>query len=140
VQELQEIRDLVAELQHRGARDEALGAWREHRLLFIRRPSSIEPVSRAWRLGALLLSQDGSLYVVARVTRAIEPRDFSSDKTVAGQQRRDEQRAAARGRFTRGETVNHGYRPVSNDEAQSIVGAEPLVVYLRDRALLLPVR
>jgi hypothetical protein len=140
VHELKEIDDLVAELQRRGARDEALGEWRENRLLFFRRPSSIEPVGRAWRLGALLLSDDGSLYEVARVTRAVEPRDFSSDKTVAGEQRREQQRAAARGRFERGETVNHGFRTVSVDQAQSIVGAEPLVAYLRDRALLLPSR
>ena len=98
--------DLVAGLVARGARDEALGVWRERKTFGVARPPVIEPVGRAWRLGSLLLDRDGNLYATGRVTRAIEPRDYNSDKTVAGEARREEQRAAARGSFRSGETVN----------------------------------
>lgn len=143
--------ELAAALAARGARDEAVGVWRERRVLGVPRPPVIEPAGRAWRLGALLLDVDGNLYAVGRVTRAVEPRDFNSDKTVAGEARREEQRAAARGSFVQGETVNFDIRPLSLDAPEpplAIVDGEytvldgsvrmPLERYLSDRAELLP--
>lgn len=148
---LPDLRSLSAELAARGARDEAVGVWRERRVLGVPRPPVIEPAGRAWRLGSLLLDAEGRLYAVGRVTRAIEPRDFNSDKTVAGEERREEQRAAARGTFTRGETVNFDIRaldPSAPESPLAVVDGElmvidgsvrmPLLRYLTDRADLLP--
>jgi len=142
---------IASTLAARLARDEAVGVWRERRVLGVPRPPVIEPAGRAWRLGALLLDSDGNLYAVGRVTRALEPRDFNSDKTVAGEARREEQRAAARGAFTRGETVNFDIRALSTDSPEpplATVDGEltvidgsvtmPLARYLADRAELLP--
>ena len=148
--------DIIAGLVARGARDEALGVWRERRTFGIARPPVIEPTGRAWRLGALLLDREGNLYATGRVTRAIEPRDYNSDKTVAGEARRDEQRAAARGSFRAGETVNfdmvpldldtldedHPRPPLTSENGELFVvdGAvrAPLLRYMADRADLLP--
>lgn len=143
--------DLAGQLAARGARDEALGVWRERRVLGVPRPPIIEPTGRAWRLGSLLLDRDGNLYAIGRVTRAVVPRDFNSDKTVAGEARRDEKRAAARGSFAHGETVNFDYTPIALDAPEppiAIVDGElmvldgrvrmPLWRYLTDRAGLLP--
>ncbi len=131
-----ELHEVVRELERRNARDEFLGRWTQRRF----RQPAIVPVGRAWRLGVLLLSADGTLAEVARVTRAIEPKDFNSDKTIAGEERREEQRAAIRGGCSAGETVNHGYRELSVVEAQNLVGDAPLEQYLADRAALLPSR
>jgi hypothetical protein len=143
--------ELAAALAARGARDEAVGIWRERKVLGVARPPVIDPAGRAWRLGALLLDGEGNLYAVGRVTRAIEPRDFNSDKTVAGEARREEQRAAARGSFVRGETVNFDIRaldPAAPEPPLAVVDGEltvvdgsvrmPLERYLADRAELLP--
>jgi len=142
---------IAASLTARSARDEAVGIWRERTVLGLPRPPVIEPAGRAWRLGALLLDREGNLYAVGRVTRALEPRDFNSDKTVAGEARREEQRAAARGSFTRGETVNFDIRPVDPDTPEAPLAVVngvltvidgsvrmPLARYLGDRAELLP--
>ena len=148
--------DIISGLVARGARDEALGVWRERKTFGVPRPPVIEPVGRAWRLGALLLDRDGNLYATGRVTRAIEPRDYNSDKTVAGEARREEQRAAARGSFRSGETVNfdvvlldvesvdveHSQPPLAMVDGELFVvdGSvhSPLLTYLADRAELLP--
>lgn len=148
--------DIIAGLVARGARDEALGVWRERKTFGIARPPVIEPAGRAWRLGALLLDRDGNLYATGRVTRAIEPRDYNSDKTVAGEARRDEQRAAARASFRAGETVNFDVVLLDVESAAAgtpqpplaLVDGEmfvvdgavhaPLIRYLADRAELLP--
>jgi hypothetical protein len=130
------IEDVVASLRSRNARDEALGEWQARRW----REPAIVPAGRAWRLGTLLLDGNGRLYAVGKVTRAITPKDFNSDKTVAGDERRQWQRAAVRGRFASGETVNHGFAPVTDGEAQQLVGASRLEEYLMERAELLPSR
>ena len=145
-----DLSSLAEQLAARHARDEAVGVWRERRVFGVARPPVIEASGRAWRLGALLLDREGRLYAVGRVTRALEPRDFNSDKTVAGEARRDEQRAAARGSFTRGETVNFDVRPLDTAAPEAplaIVEGEltvvdgavrmPLERYLTDRAELL---
>ena len=142
--------DIVSGLVARGARDEALGVWRERKTFGVTRPPVIEPVGRAWRLGSLLLDREGNLYATGRVTRALEPRDYNSDKTVAGELRREEQRAAARGSFRAGETVNfdvvlldaeHPEPPLALVDGELFVVDNavhaPLLRYLADRAELL---
>lgn len=132
------LTELAAKLAERGARDEALGAWQPERRRFGRpRPAVLDPAGRVWRLGALLLDRSGQLYATGKVTRALVPKDFNSDKTLAGEARREVQRAAARGRFLPGETVNYEWQPVTAEQAAALVAPEPLADYLRDRAELL---
>ena len=118
--------------------DEALGVWRPEKKIFgVPRPPTMDPVGRAWRLGALLIDRGGSLYATGKVTRAIVPKDFNSDKTVAGDERRDIQRAAARGAFRAGESVNYEWRRLSPEEAAERVAPQTVEAYLRARFDLL---
>jgi hypothetical protein len=139
------LESLIEKLQAGGARDEALAILKAPRRFVPSQPTLV-PVGRAWRLGELLLDADANLYAVGHVTRAIEPKDFNADKTVAGEQRREEQRAAARGPFERGEVVNYGFERLSLDDpalplvlvaGELAVGTTPLEKYLADRASLL---
>jgi hypothetical protein len=146
------IEDVIRMLQSSHARTEALAVFRRPRRILPSAPT-LEPVGRAWRLGDLLLSEDGRLWAVDRVTRATPPKDFSSDKTIAGEERRELQRAAAQGRFEPGDVVNVGFSAV-NPEAPDAMGplamvdgvphvrtgpraSRPLEAYLRERAELL---
>jgi len=118
--------------------DEALGVWRPEKKIFgVPRPPVIDPAGRAWRLGVLLLDSDGTLYATGSVTRAIVPKDFNSDKTVAGDERREIQRAAARGAFRPGETVNYEWARLTEVEAEALVAPLPLERYLAQRLELL---
>ncbi len=100
---------------------------------------------RAWRLGAVLVDREGRLWATGTVTRAVEPRPFSSDKTLAGEQRREWQRLAARA-FRSGETVDFDHRPLEFGDAiverdgvlwLRLPDAEVrLADYLEDRAAL----
>jgi hypothetical protein len=101
------------------------------------RPPVIDPVGRAWRLGALLIDRSGELYATGKLTRAIVPKDFNSDKSVAGEERRDIQRAAARGSFPTGEGVNYEWRRLTPDEAAELVAPATVEAYLRGRIDLL---
>lgn len=85
--------------------DEALGQLRIRRL----RPPKIVKAGRAWRLGTVLLDRDGRLYRVGRTTRAIEPPHGVANKSNEAQERREVQRAAVRGGFPSGETVNFAH-------------------------------
>lgn len=88
--------------------DEALGALRIRRLF----APKIVKTGRAWRLGTVLLHRDGRLYRVGRTTRAIEPQRGYANKSAEADERREVQRAAVRGGFTEGETVNFGHEPL----------------------------
>lgn len=76
------------------------------------------------------------------MTRAIVPKDFAANKSPAEAARRELQRAAARGPFAPGESVNHGYRPALGDSVVDRDGVPvlrlpdadvPLEAYLDDR-------
>lgn len=129
---------IVDELIARGVAEEALGVWRpEKRIFGVPRPPAIDPVGHAWRLGALLVGRSGTYYAVGKVTRAITPKDFNSDKSVAGEERREIQRAAARGAFREGESVNYEWTQLTEDEARALVAPLSLEQYLRERLDLL---
>ena len=98
----------VTTLEAGKARDEALGAWKPTRKFIPSQPTLV-PVGRAWRLGSLLLSRDARLFRTGSVTRAIQPKEFLADKSLAAEARRDEQRAAARGPFFTGDIVNFDF-------------------------------
>jgi len=100
------LRDAVARLAD--VPDEALGELRIRRLF----PPKIVPRGRAWRLGTVLLDRDGRLYRVGRTTRAIEPPRGVANKSNEAEERREVQRAAVRGGFAQGETVDFGHQPL----------------------------
>jgi hypothetical protein len=131
-----------------GAPDEQLAELDPPRRLgpFTRR-ARFRGTGRAWRLGAVLVSDDGELFSTGTVTRAVEPRPFASDKTLAGQERRELQALAARA-FRAGDTVNHGHHPLRSGDGGDIVERDgmlllrlpdalvPLADYLDDRVRL----
>jgi hypothetical protein len=103
------------------------------------------PVGRAWRLGELLITRDGQLYSTGSVTRAVQPTDFAANKSPAEHERRELQRAAVRGSFATGSSVNFGYEPISLGETPKLRAVDrvltlrlqhaevPLETYLGDR-------
>lgn len=116
---LDELREVltraVERLDAAGARDEALAVLVEpRRVLLVRREAVLRPVGRAWRLGALMLDRDGTLYATGALVRAREAgvRNYQSQ---SAEERRDLRAAALRGRFAPGETVNHGWRELALD-------------------------
>jgi len=129
---------IVEQLLAAGIPDEALGVWRPEKKIFgVPRPPAMDPVGRVWRLGALLIDREGTLYRTGKLTRAIVPKDFNADKSLAGEAHRDIQRAAARGSFRAGESVNYEWMRLSPDEAAALVAPEPVEKYLADRLALL---
>jgi len=124
------LKETIQELDARGVPDEALAVEKTSRF----RARRYVPVGRAWRLGALLISRDGSLYSTGEVTRAIEPSIASRSRTVMAEAQRDDRRAAARGRFVEGEVVNFGFSPIDTDAAALAEGAGPLS--LRDGVIM----
>ncbi|NYF10400.1 hypothetical protein HDC94_001556 [Leifsonia sp. AK011] len=106
------VADAAARLDAAGVPDEALAELRpERRLGPLTRPAKFVPVGRAWRLGDLLVTRDGELLATGSVVRAVVPKDFSANKSPAEEHRRNLQRAAARGPFATGESVNYDFRP-----------------------------
>lgn len=127
-----EIRAVVARAVERlssaGARDEALAEYVEpRRVMLVRREAVLRPVGRAWRLGALMVGRDGTLYATGAIVRAREAgiRNYQSQ---SGEARRDLRAAALRGKFAEGETVNHGWRVVDVSPEGLRSGAGPLLV------------
>lgn len=100
----------VAELERIGAADEALGELREGRGVGrLRGQPKLVPVGRAWRLGVVLLDRAGRLYATGEITRAIEPQVAVTNRSAAAELKREYRRAAVRGPFPTGETINHEF-------------------------------
>ncbi|WP_066461761.1 hypothetical protein [Sanguibacter suarezii] len=132
----------VDRLSAAGARDEVLAEYVEARkVLGLTRQAVLRPVARAWRLGALLLGRDGTLYATGSIVRAGEAgvRNYQSQ---SAEDRRDLRAAALRGKVAPGETVNHGWRvldPASIFRAAStdvVFGAADGTVRVRWNAAL----
>ena len=96
--------------------------------------SRMVPSGRAWRLGVLLLDSAAHLYATGDVTRAIEPLRAVTNRSAQAEARREDRRAAARGRFPEGEVVNFGYRPLSLDEDD--LRDESGVIFLREAVVM----
>lgn len=126
---LRELGTRVAErLRLAGAPDEQLAELDPPRRLGpFTRSARFRATGRAWRLGAVLVTAHGDLYATGTVTRAVEPRPFGSDKTLAGQERRELQRLAARA-FRAGDTVNHGHHPLRLGNEGDIVDRDGTVL------------
>lgn len=74
------------------------------RRLGLRRAARLRPVGRAWRLGVLLLSADGTVRATGSVTRAVPP-GHPGHMAASTEQRRQVRDAAFRGPFPEGATV-----------------------------------
>ncbi|KQO09869.1 hypothetical protein ASF06_06350 [Agreia sp. Leaf244] len=128
-----QVRRLVARtidsLVSQGVHDEALGVMREPRGFSVFKTAPmITPAGRAWRLGVLLVDRDGGVYETGDVTRAIEPLRAVTNRSAEAEARRDDRRAAARGKFPEGEVVNHRFVPLALDDESLDAGSGPLQV------------
>ncbi|WP_413320195.1 hypothetical protein AA0Z99_05430 [Agrococcus sp. 1P02AA] len=123
------LQTTAATLAQAGARDEALARYEEPKpvLGVLPRRPTMRPLGRAWRLGALLLTAEGSVWATGLSTRVAEP-GRPQHHTASVEIRRAYRAAAIQGGFPMGETVNHGIVPIALDEAL-IDGPGPLVVH-----------
>lgn len=115
-----------------GARDEALAAYAEPKSVLgvIPRRPTMRGLGRAWRMGALLLQADGTVWATGISTRVAEP-GRPQHHTASVEIRRAYRAAAIQGGFPMGETVNHGITRIEIDESL-IDGTLPL--FVRDGA------
>lgn len=121
------LRRTVEELQSRGIPDEALAVSKTSRFRLRR----LVPAGRAWRLGVLLIDRDAVLYATGTVTRAVEPLRGVANKSPDAEARREDRRAAVRGRFAAGETVNFDFEPID----LGALGAGTAPLSIRDGAV-----
>lgn len=134
---LREVRTLLADtrtaLEGADARDEALGEYVEPKpVLGIRRDPTMRDLGRVWRLGALLLGRDGTLWATGSITRVTEP-GRPQYQSQSAEIRRAYRAAAKKGHFRAGDTVNHGARPIPVDATLAdAVGP----VFVRDGTVL----
>ncbi len=125
---------LVSRLAAAGARDEALAALvPEGRVLGIPRPARLRPLGRAWRLGDYLLTSTGELLRTGRVIRVAGIDRRRSVVAAAITEHHELARAARRGGYPEGETVNFDTRSLD----QAAVDLAALEPYLAERAELL---
>jgi hypothetical protein len=116
-------------LRTSGAPLEALGELRRGRGIGpLRTAAALHPVGQAWRLGVLLLTTDGRVLATGEVTRAIEPKLAVTNRSESAERRRDFRRAAVRGRFPEGATINFGFTPVACDAEALLAGSGPLSI------------
>ncbi|AJM77747.1 hypothetical protein C5C66_06740 [Rathayibacter toxicus] len=119
---------VIAQLQRRGIDNQAVADLHTPRPLlgFHRKPVMI-PVTRAWRLGAVLLGHDGALFATGSVTRAVAPL-HANNQSASQEARREIRRAAFDGPFHEGEIVNYRCRRLAIDAAGLAEPGEPLAV------------
>jgi hypothetical protein len=99
----------------------------ERRVLGIPRAARMTPVGRVWRLGVLLVAEDGALHGTGRVVRAERPaRRSVTAESVAEQ--RALRAAAVKGGIPEGETVNFDTSPIDLDELARTAASGPLVI------------
>ncbi|NQX17820.1 hypothetical protein [Rathayibacter sp. VKM Ac-2857] len=116
----------AAELERRDVADQALAELRRPRaILGFRRAPVMAPVTRAWRLGVLLLGRDGDLFATGSVTRSVAPL-HANNQSESQEERRAVRKAAFDGPFREGEIVNHGWRRLAIDPEGLAAGQEPL--------------
>ena len=116
----------VADLERIGAADEALAVLRDRGIGRLRGKPYLSPIGRAWRLGVVLLDRLGGLYETGEITRAIEPQIAVTNRSADAELKREYRRAAARGPFPEGETINHGFTPLDLSDAALRDGSGPL--------------
>lgn len=126
---------------------------RGRRVFGIARPDRIRLVGECWRLGAILLGADGTLFATGTVIRT-EAERTSGHTSQLARDRAELRAAARRSRIPVGRTLNIDPRPLSLTEPteplrNTSAGLEvewspglwrPLVEYLTERADLLRAR
>ncbi|UOE43052.1 hypothetical protein [Agromyces larvae] len=123
----------AARLQAAGARDEALASFvPARRVLGFPRAERMSRAGRVWRLGVLLVTDDGRVLGTGRVVRA-EPEVRRSVTANSVAEQRAYRVAAIRGGFRTGETVNFDAVPIDLDELARSGASGPLVLGDRDR-------
>jgi hypothetical protein len=122
------VAEAVATLRAAGARDEALAEYvPRRRALLITREPVLRPLGRVWRLGVLLLGDDGTLFATGSLVRATPP-GRPQYQSVSAETRRAFRAAAQRGHFSEGETVNFDAVPLELTAEALRAGAGPLFV------------
>lgn len=92
-----------------GIKTEAVGEYEgPKRRFLIKRPARIVSVTRAWRLGVLLIDESGELRVAGSTLRAHEPPPILGYASLSARQRDELRHAAIRGGFAEGEIVHYG--------------------------------
>ena len=126
--------EAVAALRAGVARIEVLADLEpERRVLGITRAARMAPRGRVWRLGVLLLDDEGRVFATGRVVRAERPTRRSIPANAVAEQRAL-RAAAVKGGIREGETVNFDARPIDIDELARTGASGPLV--LHDGAVL----
>ena len=122
------VAEAVAALRDAGARRETLAELApERRVLGIPRPARMTPIGRVWRLGVLLLDEEGGVWDTGRVVRAERPaRTSITAESVAEQ--RALRAAAVKGGIAEGETVAFDATPIDLDALGRDGASGPLVV------------
>ena len=97
----------VGRLQAAGVEPEALAEFvpAGRRWLVLPRAATMRPLGEVWRLGALLLGTDGTLYAAGRATRAAE-RGRPGYQSASREERRELAAAALPGGYPAGTPVN----------------------------------
>ena len=115
-----------------GTPDEAVADYEPgRRRLGIPRPARLRPVGRAWRLGVLLLSGNGTVRATGAVTRAVPP-GHPGHMATSTEERREVRAAAFRGPFPQGSTIHLDAPVIDLDGLRGATG--PL--FLRDDRVL----
>lgn len=122
------VADAVAVLAAAGARQETLAVLvPERRVLGIPRAARMTPTGRVWRIGVLLLDEDGGAWDTGRVVRAERAaRRSITAESVADQ--RALRAAAVKGGIPEGETVAFDASPIDFDALARDGAYGPLVV------------
>jgi hypothetical protein len=105
-----------------GAPDDAVAEYAPaHRRFGLPRAARLRPIARAWRLGVLLLSADGTLRATGAVTRAVPP-GHPGHMAASTEERREVRAAAFRGPFPAGSTILYDAPVIDLDALRGATG------------------
>jgi hypothetical protein len=130
-------------LRERGVADEAVAEFREAHGRLFRRSSKLRPLGRVRRLGVLLFGEDGAVYGVGHVTRAVAP-GHANNQAASAEERRDLRRAAFEGAFETGDVVNYDVVPLDPENPTEPLAVIDGAVFIRwrpgtDASTLMPI-
>lgn len=103
------------------------------RILGLERAAVLRPAGRVWRLGVVLLDEEGRLYAAGAIVRAVPPGHPGHVSQLA-EQRKAERAAALKAGYREGETVNFEAPEIVLDAA--LLRAADGPVLLRDEGVL----
>lgn len=125
----EQVQDAVVRLRDAGVADEVVAERIvPRRILGVTRPDRLREVTRAWRLGVLLLTRDGGLRSIGTAFRSGEPAHSAMRSRIA-EERLELQRAARRGGIRDGETVNVDVARVALEPDAVGVASSPLLLH-----------